>query len=133
MHLCSCLLSVCLVGQVGRIPDPPVSPPAIIPAAPMTANGAAAGGATPASISAHAIATPDQLVADAIALPTDGSITGRPISLLSALSAMPDRAKQLDAVHAYWRLVQAIGDYRYCHERQRRLVRLKASTEEAAD
>jgi hypothetical protein len=72
-------------------------------------------------------------MADAVSLPTDGSISGRPISLLSVIAAVPDRAKQLEAVHAYWRLVQAIGDYRYCHERQRRLARLKASGDEAAD
>ena len=91
----------------------------------------AAVGANSTNISARA--TSEQLVADALALPTDGTITGRPISLLTAVAAVPDRAQQLEAVHAYWRLVEAIGDYRYCHERQQRLARLKAAADEAAD
>jgi hypothetical protein len=128
MHLCSWLLSVYLVGQVGGIPVPPVvvQPPGAV----RPSNGDTAIGANPAKKSTRT--TSEQLVADAIALPTDGSITGRPISLLSAVAAVPDRARQLEAVHAYWRLVQAIGEYRYCHERQQRLARLKAAGGEAA-
>ncbi len=128
MHLCSWILAVCLVGQIDRIPDPPfaVQPPATE----RPTIGGTSIAAIPAKNSTRA--TSDQLVADALALPTDGAITGRPISLLSAVAAVPDRARQLEAVHAYWRLVQAIGDYRYCHERQQRLARLKAAGTETA-
>ncbi len=151
MYACSWLLSVCLVGQVGRIPPPPVGvqAPATAPTGAVSGGEGArssgfsrnttdrpsgsgtAIGANSANTSAHA--TSDQLVVDALALPTDGTITGRPISLLTAVAAVPDRAKQLEAVHAYWRLVEAIGGYRYCHERQQRLARLKAAGDEAAD
>ena len=151
MFACSWLLSVCLVGQVSRIPPPPIDipPPATSPAKSISGDESArstgfsrnptdrpsevgkAIGANPANNSARA--TSDQLVADALALPIDGSITGRPISLLTAVAAVRDRARQLEAVHAYWRLAEAIGDYRYCFERQQRLARLKAASDEAAD
>jgi hypothetical protein len=115
MHFYSFLLSACLVGQTGTEPAQAVIPP-------------------PANVTSGSTrATTDQLLADAIAPPIGGSITGRPISLLTTIAAMPDRQRQLEAVHAYWRLAQAVGDYRTCYERQQRLGRLKAAGEETAE
>src|SRR5690349_17163155 len=104
----SCLLSALLTGQIGDnvaanvIAHPP------------------SGGAVNASTRANS----DQLVTEAMALPPGGSMTGQPFSLLAAISSLPDRPRQIAAVHAYWRLVQSIGDYHYLLERQQRLARL---------
>jgi hypothetical protein len=73
------------------------------------------------------------MLADTIAPPIDGAITGRPVSLLTAIAASSERPRQLAAVHAYWHLVQAIGDYRCCYERQQRLARFKAAGGETAE
>ena len=41
--------------------------------------------------------------------------------------------RQIEAVHAYWRLAEALGEYHFVHERQQRLARLRAGNGEAAD
>ena len=128
MFACWWLFSVCLVGQVSRIPPPPIDipPPATSPAKSISGDENRSTGFSRKSVDKpvrsweshwgespriiRPAVTSDQLVADALALPIDGSITGRPISLLSAVAAVPDRARQLEAVHAYWRLVEATGD-----------------------
>ena len=52
---------------------------------------------------------------------------------MSVVATAPERQRQIEAVHAYWRLAEAVGEYHFCHERQQRLARLRAGNDEAAD
>ena len=78
-------------------------------------------------------ATTAQLVADALTLPPGSTISGQPVSLASVVATVPERQRQIEAVHAYWRLAEALGEYHFAHERQQRLARLRAGNDEAAD
>ena len=89
----------------------PAVPPPAVPAQPTTA----------------------QLVADALTLPPGSTISGQPVSLASVVATAPERQRQIEAVHAYWRLAEAVGEYHFCHQRQQRLARLRAGNDEAAD
>ena len=82
---------------------------------------------------AAAQATTAQLLADALTLPPGSTITGQPVSLASVVATAPERPRQIEAVHAYWRLAEALGEYHFSHERQQRLARLPAGNDEAAD
>ena len=69
-------------------------------------------------------ATTPQLVADALILPPGSTVSGRPVSLLSVVATAPERPRQIEAVHAYWRLTEALGEYHFAHEHQQRLAQL---------
>ena len=150
MPLYSWLLSSLLVGQIGAIPPLPVTTPPptsnpsgpTVPAATFPGTPAAGGAiisqpltAPPRSVqpAAPAKATTAQLVADALALPSGSTITGQAVSLVSVVATVPDRPRQIEAVHAYWRLAEAVGEYHFCQDRQQRLARLRAGNDEAAD
>ncbi len=49
------------------------------------------------------------------------------------MATAPQRQRQIEAVHAYWRLAEAVGEYHFSHERQQRLARLPAGNDEAAE
>ena len=53
------------------------------------------------------------MVADAVRLPAGAAVTGQPLTLLAALSPTVDRRGQLEIVRAYWRLFEAVAEYRY--------------------
>jgi hypothetical protein len=53
--------------------------------------------------------------------------------LVSVVATAPERQRQTEAIHAYWKLADAIGEYRCCYERQQRVARLRAGNGEAAD
>ena len=157
MPLYSWLLSSLLVSQIGGNPSVPVTvaPPTAIPHGPAvpaaTYPGTPANGGTPIrepaapvaatrdaipsrnTPAAPARATTPQLVADALTLPPGSTISGRPVSLVSVVATAPERQRQIEAVHAYWRLAEAVGEYHFAHERQQRLARLRAGNDEAAD
>ena len=163
MPLYPWLLSSLLIGQIGGNPTLPVTaiPPQTIPnrpAAPAatdlrtpTLGQDAVRQVPPPVIGKNAVPprdTPDrvvrppaasvrpttvQLVADALALPPGNTISGQPVLLVSVVATAPDRQRQIEAVHAYWRLAEAVGEYHFCHERQQRLARLRAGNDEAAD
>ena len=151
MPLYSLLLTSLLVSQIGAIPPLPVTtpPPTTNPAGPAipaaTFPGTpATGGAIisqPLTAPAHSVqpsaasakATTAQLVAEALTLPPGSTITGQAVSLVSVVATVPDRPRQIEAVHAYWRLADAVGEYHFCQDRQQRLARLRAGNDEAAD
>lgn len=56
--------------------------------------------------------SPADLLAQLLTLPNPSAITGRPVTLLEALSAARDANRQAEVVHAYWRLSEALGSYR---------------------
>ena len=65
--------------------------------------------------------TPLEMVAEAMTLPPGHRLTGRPMTLLTAVSASRDRNRQLEVTHAYWRLVEAVAMYHFSWEYDRRL------------
>jgi hypothetical protein len=77
-------------------------------------------------------ASPPQLVAAAIVLPTGSTLTGQPLSLLAALESTADRRQQLEIVGAYWQLVQAVAEYHFCLDHVQALAQVKARGNEDA-
>jgi hypothetical protein len=139
MPLYSWMLSSLLVCQAAADPAVPVlmAPPgAATPATPMPSSRPSSpfiptGTAqAPAAVSRPTTA---QLVADALAPSPDGAVSGRAVPLVSVIATAPTRQRQTEAVHAYWRLAEAVGDYHFCSLRQQRLARLKVRNDEAAD
>ncbi len=61
------------------------------------------------------------MLAELLALPQSSAVTGRPVTLLEALSAARDAGRQAEVVHAYWRLTEALGVYRAAFDGMRRL------------
>jgi hypothetical protein len=54
-------------------------------------------------------------------MPQGAALAGRPVTLFEALTNARTRAKQAEVAHAYWRLTQALGDYRAAHDAVARL------------
>ena len=77
--------------------------------------------------------TTAQLVADALSLPPGNTISGQPVPLVSVVATVLERQRQIEAVHAYWRLAEAIGEFHFCQERQQQIARLRAANGEATD
>jgi hypothetical protein len=75
--------------------------------------------------------SPADIVAELLALPEDGALTGRPITLLEALSSAQDQQRQLAVTHAYWRLAQAVADYRIALEQHEQLRQIQPRPEDA--
>jgi len=67
------------------------------------------------------VETPPDMVAEAMVLPPGHKLTGRPLTLLTAVSSVGNRAGQLEVVHAYWRLVEAVSLYHFNLDHDRRL------------
>jgi hypothetical protein len=73
-----------------------------------------------------------EIVAEAMSPPTGGSLTGQPLGLAAALGAPVNRRGQLEIAHAYWQLVQAVADYRFCREHARTIEQIKADSRQSA-
>ncbi|MDD4266928.1 MAG: hypothetical protein PHN77_01770 [Thermoguttaceae bacterium] len=69
----------------------------------------AAGAAAPA-----ARQTAGEFLQAVLALPAGSGVKGRGVSLLDVLGSVSERAKRQDVAHAYWRLAEAVGEYRIC-------------------
>jgi len=67
---------------------------------------------------------PADRIAQALELPADAALTGRPLALADVLASAPDRRRQLEATRAYWGLVQAVGEYRLSSDYVRDLAAL---------
>ena len=52
---------------------------------------------------------------------------------VSVVATVLERQRQIEAVHAYWRLAEAIGEFHFCQERQQQIARLRAANGEATD
>ena len=72
----------------------------------------------------HAAPATD-IVAKAMTLPSGSAIAGSPVTLVAALGATADRGRQLQIVHAYWQLAQAVAEYRFCFDHTYALARIK--------
>ncbi len=67
-----------------------------------------------------------------MSLPVGETVRGRPLTLLDALASTPDRQRQLEAVHAYWRLVAALAEYRISFDEKEILHRVESKPADAA-
>ena len=65
--------------------------------------------------------SPSALLAELLTLPNPSAVTGRPLTLLEALSTARDVGRQAEVVHAYWRAVEALGAYRAAADAAARL------------
>ena len=81
----------------------------------------------------HLRLTPPELVAEALNLPAGSTLTGRPLALLTVVSTARDQRQQFEVVHAYWRLAEAVAEYRFCLDQESQLGRLCAGLEEAGE
>lgn len=76
--------------------------------------------------------TPPEMVVEALASTPGSRLTGRPLSLLTALSSTADHRHQLEVTHAYWGLAEAVAVYHFSLEHDRQLRGLEAAADEAA-
>ena len=72
-----------------------------------------------ASVSRCAVAP--EVVAKLFALPADGVVAGRPITLLEGLGSARDRSEQAEAARTYWQLIAVLGHDRVAHDAAERL------------
>ena len=86
----------------------------------------------PGSRAAPHRSKPAEMVAEAIAIPPGGALTGQPLSLLSALGSTADRRQQLEVAHAYWRLAEAMAAYHFCWDHAQEIARVKPAAGEPA-
>lgn len=75
---------------------------------------------------------PPEMVAEAMRLPNGSALGGQPVTVLSVLASSADRRQQLELMRAYWRLVQAMGEYRFCSEHVKNLGSVEPGGKESA-
>ena len=124
MQVAGMILGWMLLGQASDAVLPPLSePPRKEPAVlqPLIASDVTRA-IPPASIDASRNPRrPPELVDEAIRLPADSALTGRPLTLLGALGSTRERRRQLEIVRAYWRLVETAAEYRFSLDHTRQL------------
>lgn len=64
-----------------------------------------------------------ELVAEALAVPKSGSLAGRPVSLVTALTSA-SRGQHLEAARLYWKLVASVAEHHYALDEYQRLLSL---------
>jgi hypothetical protein len=72
---------------------------------------------------------PPELLAEALATPSEGALAGQPVELVQALSRSADRSQQLRIAQAYWRLATAQAAYHWALDAQQSLERYTTSQE----
>ena len=87
--------------------------------------------AAPASKSGSHRLNPPEMVAEALTLPSHSTLQGQPLTLLRALSATPDRGRQLEIAKTYWRLTQAVANYHFALEHADALKKLSSRGDDA--
>jgi hypothetical protein len=75
--------------------------------------------------------TTEDMVQQAMTLPTGTAVAGRNVSLLDVLGQVTDRSKRLEITHAYWRLVKLLGEYRFCWEESQQIQSIGLGTIDA--
>jgi len=86
----------------------------------------------PTGQSASSRIRPPELIAEAMTLPPDSSITGQPLPLVQALSASADRRQQLAITRVYWQTAEAVAKYHYCLDHASQLGRVQSRRGEEA-
>ena len=67
-----------------------------------------------------------QLLDEALETPSEAPLSGRPLTLLEALSTARDRVERLGTAHAYWRSVVTVAEYRVARDLVDQLDRVSA-------
>jgi hypothetical protein len=124
MHIAGMILGCLLLSQtpaaaVGREDRPATF------AAPTTRAGSPSNEAPAPSRPVQSRRGVPEMVADAARLPSGSTIGGQPLTLLNVLGSTPDRRQQFEMARAYWHLMQAVGEYRFCLDHVQNLGRLK--------
>ncbi len=137
MDPASVMLGWLLVAQAASVPGAGAGPAAA--AAAKESQVPSIGGLAPPIASKAepeagpaARASAAEIVAGAFAAPDSGTLAGRPVTLLEALASARDKARQLAAVHKYWRLAEAVGEYAAQREAAEQLRRLEPRGADAA-
>ena len=81
--------------------------------------------AVPSATSGRSVLGPPEMIARWMQLPGGTEVTGRELSLYEALSLVGDPRRQLEVVHAYWRLAAAVAEYRVGHDQVNALAALR--------
>lgn len=160
MYLASTILTCALFAQIATLPqsDTAVAPAGetILPGAPSGVAGQDRPrndrlapldqGASPAQLpplseppaaarsatSVQSVLGPPEMIARWMQLPGGTEVTGRELSLYEALSLVGDPRRQLEVVHAYWRLAGAVAEYRVGHDQVDALAALRVRPEDEA-
>ena len=75
---------------------------------------------------------PPEVVEQSLTLPPGCMLAGQPLSLVTVLASTPERQQQIELTHAYWRLAEAVAEYRFCWLENRQIAALQADASEAA-
>ncbi len=75
--------------------------------------------------------SPKQLLAAALREPVGTGVSGRHYALLDVLGGASERSKRLKIAHAYWHLVYAVADLRFCVDQRERIGQLRVGTVDA--
>jgi hypothetical protein len=116
MEWTSLLLAACLVGQAqsGGL-QPTLAPPRL--SDPRTdapsADVALTGGQQIAPVNRDLKSPAPELLDSILTLPAGIKPSGRWITLVEALSSIPDRGRQLEVIQAYWRLSASVAELRF--------------------
>jgi len=115
------------------LPDPPSGAAPAATKIITTPTAPAARDALPSSSStASAVGVlPPDLLASLLAGRLKLRPTGQPMTLAACLAAVPERKDQLEATHAYWRLVRALADYYLAWDAAQEIERLTPSEHDA--
>ena len=95
---------------------------------PPPGKQATAGAEVPSS---SAVPSTSQLVADCFHLPPKELLSGRPATLLEAVSRASDRQQQLQIVRAYWQTARATANLCLCAAHQALLEQLRVGPSDA--
>ena len=104
----------------GWAPSGTIPPQGGYPQGQPLAPAEAAGAAAPV-----ARQTAGELLQRVLSLPAGTGVKGRGVSLLDVLGTVNERARRQQIAHAYWRLAQALGEYRLCAEQVEQLQTLR--------
>lgn len=70
-----------------------------------------------------------EVLTNAISLPVEGRVAGRPITLVDVLRQVPDRAGQRRVTEEYWKLVEGLAIYHFAWDECQQLERLKPAAQ----
>ena len=94
--------------------------------------GAAPPAAGQSAAPAQTVTASAEMIARWMRLPNGAEVAGRELSLFEALSLVGDPRRQLEVVHAYWRLAAAVAEYHVCHGQVDALAALRVRPEDEA-
>lgn len=138
---CLVLVGGMVAGQLPGAASPGLGAPTLAPPPPAAASPLSAQAPTSSYVPAaapsgnapvHAQTLAPDLMAEALAARQGGAVNGRPLMLAAALGSATDRRQQLEVVHAYWRLTEALARYNFHFDHQQQLRQLSARGDDSS-